>query len=336
VLLAKVCHEAGWYLCQSGVFRASAALLQLCYAERKQVLGDEHSDTLLSLIMLRVQELLAKQDKARKIFERCLMSAERIYPDSDQEGRFVLALCLEKMGITELDHRQFEEAETHLRRALGCYDDLSGYDRSYDCVSALKEVLLKRGKSAEAEGLCRQALERCTERYGNEHSHTISMTRDLVEALRLQGKLEEGMEIAQRILAISHRRFGVDDHQSLGIMCEIARLLRAQKKNQEAADLLERVHRMSSNRHGNESINALGHAQSYAGGLKNIGKVDQALEVMRVCAKNTHRKLGADHKDTNQSERARGEVGAEASKGRGRTAKARSALHPRDTPGATC
>jgi tetratricopeptide (TPR) repeat protein len=263
------------------------------------MLGDEHSDTLLSLIMLGgVQELLGNQDEAREIFERCLTSAEWISPESDREGKFVLALCLEKFGMTELHHGHLEEAETHLRRALGCYNDLSGYDRSYDCVSALKEVLLKRGKSAEAEGLCRQAVERCTEAYGNDHSHTIIMTRDLVEALRHQGAFDEGIKIAECILAISQRRFGVDDRLSLGIMWEVSQLLRTQHQYQGAADLLEQVHRMSGDRYGKESVVTLGYAHSYARVLKQIGKVDEALEVMGACATSTQRKLGADHRDT--------------------------------------
>ncbi|GAB7333951.1 hypothetical protein MBLNU13_g06059t1 [Cladosporium sp. NU13] len=298
VLLAKVWHEAAWYLCQSGDFRASAALLERCWTAREQLLGDRHPHTLLSLIMLGgAQELLGNQDEAREIFQRCLTSAER-YSDLDQEGKFALALCLEKTAITELDHEQLEEAETHLKRALGCYDDLPGYDRFYDCISALKEVLLKRGKSAEARDMCRQALARCTETHGNEHSYTAIMSKDLVEALRHQGDLDEGMAIAQRILVVSQRRFGVDDRQSLGIMWEIAQLLRTQRKYQEAADLLERVHRMSSDRYGKESIVTLGYAHSYARALKKIGKVDEALEVMRACATSTQRKLGADHRDT--------------------------------------
>ena len=298
VSLAKLCHEAGWYLCQSTAFRASAALLERCWAERKELLGDEHLDTLLSLIMLGgVQELIGNQDEARQIFERCLRSAER-HPDSNDEGRLMLALCLEKMGSTELDHGHLEEAEIHLRRALECYDNLSGYDQSYGCVSALKEVLLKQGKYAAAESTCRHALARCTETYGNEHSHTIIMSRNLVEVLRRQGDLNEGMEIAERILAISQRVFGVDDRQSLETMLQIALLLRTQRKCQEATDLLERVHRMSSDRYGKESVVTLGYADSYARALKHIGKFDQALDVMRACATSTQGTLGAGHKDT--------------------------------------
>lgn len=207
-------------------------------------------------------------------------------------------LCLEKMGMIELEHEHLEEAEIHLRRALECYDNPSGYDQSYGCVSALKEVLLKQGKYAAAESTCRHALARCMETYGNEHGDTIVMSRSLVEVLRHQGELNEGLEIAERILAMSQRVFGVDDRQNLETMFQIALLLRTQSKCQEAADLLGWVHRMSSDRYGQESVVTLGYADSYARALKHIGTFEQALDVMRACATSTQGTLGAGHKDT--------------------------------------
>ena len=55
---------------------------------------------------------------------------------------------------------------------------------------------------------------------------------------------------------------------------------------------------MRGDRYGKESVVTLGYAHSYARALKQIGKADEVLEVMRACATSKQRKLMADHSDT--------------------------------------
>lgn len=90
--------------------------------------------------------------------------------------------------------------------------------------------------------------------------------------------------------------FGVDHVFALEIKVDIARTLQAQKRMQEGANLLEQAHQMSRDRYGEENYFTLLFAQNYAYGLKESGKVMQALDMMKTCAKSTERTFGPNHK----------------------------------------
>lgn len=234
-------------------------------------------------------------DEARAAYEHCLTLAER-YSDSDHEGRAILAKTLMGMGTFEVHQGQLSDAESHLRRALGYFNDLQDDRKSISCVHRLVDMLLGQDKLSEAENLCRQSFQECVEAYGSENIHTLDTIRKLGRVLGRSDRTDEALEMYMRALE-GYRRTNSHWFQTLSTMCQIAHVLAKQRKMWEAASLLEQVYQLSIDHYGPESSFTINYGEIYAFILWILEKYDQAIELTRSCATISRRTLGSDYGD---------------------------------------
>lgn len=245
----------------------------------------------------RLLGLSGNIDEAQTTLEHCLTQAER-YSGSDHRGRTILAKCLQQLGVVETFHGQPTDAEIHIRRAFGYFDDIPGDFQPLRCVEDLNLMLVCQERYSEAEDLCRQSLQECMEVYGSEHAHTAIILQMLGGVLQGMGRMDEALEISMRALE-GHQRVDNDWHsqRALSTMGSIAEGLQEQENLWEAADLSEQVYRLYIDRIGPEAIFTLDKAERYARSLNMIKKHEQAIDSMRSCAMISRRILGPDHPD---------------------------------------
>jgi tetratricopeptide (TPR) repeat protein len=296
LLLSDICYRMHLYVASQDV-QASQVCLRRCLAERTRHLGTDHISTLrtqfklIQLLMLfRIEE-----KEAQTMLKHCSTMAETNC-DLNLDWRDLHAACLQLKGTVEASQGHFVNAETHLRTAVGLYDEHSTYKYLPECIESLKRVLLRQQKQSEAEVMCRQALETCMKYYGSEHKSTLQVTASLANVLYETGNLAESLKLRNSVFeAYKKHIYGVDHFSTLWSMTNVADILYAQKKTQEALDLTEQAYRMCGDRYGDESIIALTHAEKHAYMLGAAGRLSQAIEMMRACVTIIQRIYGSEH-----------------------------------------
>jgi tetratricopeptide (TPR) repeat protein len=294
LILAGICYATSHHIRITSGCSVSQKWARRCLAELTHHLGESHIWTLHAELQLaEVLSTCGKEEEAQLMLRHCSSLAEKHFPSSHEWGR-LYAMCLLKEGHVKVSQGQLIDAKTLFRRALDVCDKHPVIGYILECVKSLKDVLLRQEKKPEAETICRQALEACKSHYESEAQCTLEVTEILADVLYETGDLEGALGLYNDVSAWYEYIHGVG-HSTLRAMNKIARTLNAQNKNQEAVNWWLRVHQLTSDRYGKDNSTTLFSAQGYARALKDIGKANQALDVMKACATNSQRTLGPDH-----------------------------------------
>jgi len=130
---------------------------------------------------------LRRPDEARVVLDAGVAEARQVY----REPHPALATILNNLALVEQDQKDYAGAETHFREVLQIDRAVSG-ERHADVASDLHNLawfLHKyRGRSAEAEGVSRQAVAMRRDLLGPRHPQTLSSLRQLADILSGRGQ----------------------------------------------------------------------------------------------------------------------------------------------------
>jgi len=169
-----------------GDYAAGHAQLSSAFGIRRQILGEEHPDTLSS--MMNLGNALNDQGKAaeaEQMHRQVLEVRERVL---GKEHPGTLASMV-NLGNALHNQGKYAEAEQMYRQVLEAKERVLGKEHPDTLASMmnLANASLGQGKSAQAEQMYRQVLGIQERVLGKEHPHTLISRRRWAEAAALLG-----------------------------------------------------------------------------------------------------------------------------------------------------
>ncbi|KAF2820930.1 TPR-like protein [Ophiobolus disseminans] len=188
--ILKALDLLGQVLDCQGLYVKAERLFRRAIQGRKDVLGPEHPDTLMSMSNLAsVLDSQGKYEEAEAMNRQTLALYQTVlgpeHPDT-LTSISNLARVLHSQG-------KYEEAEAMNRQELECTKKVLGPEHpdTLTSMSNLARVLDSQGKYEEAEAMNRQTLALYQTVLGPEHPHTLTSMNNLAAMLGSQGKYEE-------------------------------------------------------------------------------------------------------------------------------------------------
>jgi tetratricopeptide (TPR) repeat protein len=293
---ASLLDRVGWCQTSLGQYAAAEISHKQAISLRRQVLGHEHPDMLISMSSLAL--VLKKQGRYREseiLNRETLAQREKVLGQKDPvtlASLHNLALVLDRQG-------KYHEAEAMNRQALAHKEEVLGYEHpdTLMTLTSLAGVLDKQGRYEEAEAMHRQTLAQKRKVFGHEHPETLLSMNNLAMVLDRQGKYEEAETIHRQTLAQTEKVLGKHPDM-LTSMNNLAMVLDRQGKHKEA----EAIHRQTLLQRkevlGHTHPDTLTSMHNFAIVLDKQGNHKEAEAIYRQTL--THRKevLGDAHPDT--------------------------------------
>jgi tetratricopeptide (TPR) repeat protein/predicted Ser/Thr protein kinase len=268
-------------------------------AIRREELGDDHPDTLVSInemgIVLRSQ---GKLSEVEPYWREALEGSRRVLGDDHP----TTLTSIDNMGSLLWSQGKLAEAEPYYREALEGSRRVLGDDHPDTLNSIVNMGFLLRfqGKLSEAEPYYRESLEGFRRVLGDEHPSTLISINGMGGLLQSQGKPTEAEPYYRESLDGFRRVLGDDHPNTLGSISNMGALLESQGKLAEAepyySESLEGLRRVLGDDHPDTltSINNMGAL------LRSQGKLAEAEPYHSEALDGFRRVLGDDHPHTLQ------------------------------------
>jgi tetratricopeptide (TPR) repeat protein len=223
-----------------GDHAAAHSQLSSAFGIRRQILGEEHPDTLKSMMnlatALRVQ---GKSAQAEQMYRQVLEVQERVrgkeHPDTLKS--------MMSLASTPNTRGKHAEAEQMHRQVLEVQERVLGKEHPNTLANMmnLANALHVQGKYAEAEQMHRQVLEVEERVLGKEHLQTLIGMTNLANTLNARGKAAEAEQMHRQVLEVQERVRGKEHPDTLLSMNNLASALRMQGKYAQAEQGFRRV-----------------------------------------------------------------------------------------------
>jgi tetratricopeptide (TPR) repeat protein len=288
--------RVGWCQTSLGQYAAAEVSHRQAISLRRQVLGHEHPDTLISMSSLAL--VLKKQgryEESETLNRQTLAQREKVLGHKDP----VTLASLNNLALVLGRQGKYNEAEAMNRQALAQKEEVLGHEHPDTLISLsnLAAVLDKQGRYQEAEAMHRHSLAQKKKVFGHEHPETLLSMNNLAMVLDRQDKYEEAETIHRQTLALREKVLGKHPDM-LSSMNNLAMVLDRQGKYKEA----EAIHRQTLV----QTKEVLGHAHpdtltsmhNFAIGLEKRGKHKEAEAIHRQTLAHREEVLGHAHPDT--------------------------------------
>lgn len=284
-------------------------VLRTALALQRQVLGDDHSET--SATMLLLAEAIRDQgelEEAHALAREALSRRLRVRRPGDEEGIVVAMTGLAR--VLALNGRRSLEAEDLLRKGLDIRERLYGPDdfRVEPSVAALGAFLDNLERGEEAAQLASRSLTMRVRVYGEGHPRVLAGLNALASAYLTQGHPQVARELFREVVRRCEVAYG-GDHLMLALAMEkVGRTFLFQAQYDSAEVHLRGALGMRLRLEGEEDpdVAALHHA---LGDVEaRLGRPGEAEASLRRAIRQRARFFGAEGPPTLRSEALLGSV----------------------------
>jgi len=294
-LQARLMSTMGQVYMNLGSFADAVALIDQAVEIQRRALGDDHPETLSTLIkkavLLARREPLEAERLARDVLERSRRTVGPTAPSTMLACRLV-GTSLHAAG-------RLAEAEPFLREALQGFRRLDPDDaRTLSSMNALASLLLDLGRSEEAEPLYRDAVDGNRRVRGADHPSTLVAFNDLGTLLFLANKFVEAEAVFAETLAVQRRVLGDDHPDTLTALNNLGVTLARQGRLAEAEPLYLEALARRRRLLGDDDPETLFSIHNMGGLLHDQGKLEEAERYRREALDRRRRVLGSDHPET--------------------------------------
>ncbi|CEJ93674.1 hypothetical protein VHEMI09249 [[Torrubiella] hemipterigena] len=208
--------------------------------KRRQILGDEHLDTIFA--RSNVACILGDQGKLKEaaaMYNEVLMKRRQILGDEHLDTILAISNVARILGY----QGKLKEAAAMQNKVLEKRRQILG-DEHLDTITAINDLattLANQGKLKEATAMFNDVLEKRRQILSNEHLDTISTMHNLATTLGHQGKLEEAIMMLNEVLEKKKQILGDEHPNTLIAMSNLATALGCQGKLKEAIVMLNKV-----------------------------------------------------------------------------------------------
>lgn len=251
---------------------------------RKSSLGENNPDVASSYDALaRIYHSTGRYSEAADFYVKSLEILEKTL-GPDHVG---LPDRIHNLGLLYLTMGRYEEAETLHKRGLKIREKAWGMEhvRVYKSLDHMGYFYMMTGRYNEAETHYRRALE-ILEREGGRDKNLARLLSDFGRNLTMQKKCEEAELTLKRALAICEEEKNIYPQIRAISLANLAYLYhRCLKRLDEAEKLYKEVLPLQETEFGRESEITQETIKEYAELLRNLGRVEEALEIENLLKK---------------------------------------------------
>ncbi len=277
-----------------GELASGRSQLTKAYALRKELLGEEHRDTLETLIALGVTlmeagEFTDAEARCRHALELC----RREFGAEDEltaKAMNNLALLYERQGKYGDSEPLYREALATCRRTLG--DD---HELTLRVINNLGMLLIEQADYDGALALYREGLEGLRRTLGDDHPITIIMRNNIGWTQVERGHFEDGAQTLRDIADTALRVLGPEHPHYLLARSNLAMALHQEGGRDEAIAILRDVLDACRRTLGDEHPTTLGVLNNLGYVLYEHGEYPEAAECFEVALRASKGKLGDEH-----------------------------------------
>lgn len=291
---AAVRHTIGMSYQAIGEMSEAKSQLEKAVEIRRQVLGDEHADTLEAMNNLAMfHDQAAHYADAERLCLKVVEVRRRILGEAHR------LTLLSKSNLAEIWSAQgrFDDAEQEHRRLLEQRTRLLGSEdpHTLTTMNNLANVLQNLQKFDESEQLFLQTIEIENRVKGPLHPHTLRTMGNLALLYQESGRMEDALALHRKVLEMRLRVFG-DGHPDLfESQINLAIVLRAMGQVDEAEAILRRTLDAERRVLGNKHPLVGGTIILLSSILARRGEAAEAEEMARETVAIYEASLGPDH-----------------------------------------
>jgi tetratricopeptide (TPR) repeat protein/tRNA A-37 threonylcarbamoyl transferase component Bud32 len=280
-----------------GIYEAAVGLEKVALATRRQVLGEQHPDTLTSISTMGSLLLShGKVTEAESLFREALEKRRRLLGEEHPDT----LTSISTTGLALLSNGKPTEAESLFREVLDKRRRVLGEEHpdTLASINHMGSLLETLHRHSEAEPFYREALEKHRLVLGEEHPDTLAAIRHMGGLLIAKGSPSEAEPFIRETLEKSSRVLGQEHPNTLTAVHNMGVLLMSQGKFPEAEsflrEALEKRRRLLGEEHPDTITSIL-----HLGALLTAQKKLPAAELLwREALEKRRRVLGEEHRHT--------------------------------------
>jgi len=266
-------------------------------AIRRQELGDEDHDTLISITQLGLlRQGLGDYAEAEALLREVMETRRRTL---GEEHIYTLS-SMNNLGALLHVRGKLPEAELLLQGVLEVRRRLleDGHPSTLSSINNLAGLLKTRGEFAEAEPLYREALRVRRQTLGDEDPNTLTSIGNLAGLLQVRGQLSDAEPLLREALGVYRRTRGDKHPDTLRSMNNLGSLLQARGELDEAESLFREALAGRRRTLGSEHPSTLNSIGNLGTLLQARGRLDDAEPLLRETLAQRRRALGDTHYNT--------------------------------------
>jgi serine/threonine protein kinase len=280
-----------------GLYPQAQKLLEKSLALRRQVLGSEHPDTLVTMKELaRILRVEGRSAESEKLLRQTLESERRVLGPENP----ITMQCMIELGNTLREQGQLAESEKLRVETLALERRVLGpeHPETLKSMNNLADTIGEEGRLSEAEQLLRETLDLRRKVLGPDHPETLRTAYNLAAYLGFDNHLEEAEKLQRETLDLRRRVLGDDHPDTLMSADSLANILQAETHYLEAEKLRSNVLQVQRRVLGPEHPSTLFTMSEMANTLSVEGRYKDADTMLRETIEIQSRTLGPDHPDT--------------------------------------
>jgi len=294
---AALLHCAAGFFDYQGQWKEAERFLIQATEVRKELLGEEYPDTLISIDNLTLTYgYLGRWKEAEKLGVQVIEMGKRVWGKEHPDT----LVSIGRLASAYQDQGQWKEAEELEVQVLKARKRVSGEEHPHtlSSMACLAVTYWNQGRLKEAEVIKVQVMETRKRVLGEEHPHTLSSMACLALTYRGQGWWKEAEELEVQVIETRKRVSGEEHPHTLNSMAGLASTYRGQGRWKEAEELKVQVMEMRKRVSGEEHPHTLNSMAGLASTYRGQGRWKEAEELEVQVMETRKRVLGEEHPNT--------------------------------------
>jgi non-specific serine/threonine protein kinase/serine/threonine-protein kinase len=304
LVAARLRHTVGRVYRLLGLLEPAEQVLRQALATRRELLGEEHPETLASMLGLaRVFQQSRRHEEAEVLYRERVAVLRRLH---GEESKQTLRAMTDLANSYQLQGQQRDGAQLYAAAEELLLEVLETHRRAFGEEDVFSTFILgivysrQNEREDEAARLLSTALDAGDDIEVSPSSTTWPDVARIVlgEIHHSRGRFDEAERLYREVLKRRRRIYGVEHRETLIALSHIAFLHSDQARWEEAErlhlDALEKRRRVL----GDDHVDTLGSIVGLAAVYKQQGRYDEAESLYREALDTQKRVLGDDHPDT--------------------------------------
>lgn len=297
---ASLLHNAAWYAWRKGNISEAVNLSEIATKVRKEILGQEHEETLSSINMLgQAYSLGGRWKEAEELQVQVMTTSKRVCGEEHPNT----LTSIHNLALTYLYQGRWEEAEELQVRVIEISKRVVSEEHPYTLTSMsnLASTYMDQGRWEEAGKLQVQVLPIRKKLLGEEHPDILTSMNNLSFTYLNQGRWDEAEKLQVQVITISKRMLGEEHPNTLTSISNLALIYKNQGRWEEAEKLQVQVMTTMKRVLGEEHPDMLISMNNLAFNWKRQGRALEAISLMQSCCRLQKQVLGPGHPYTEAS-----------------------------------
>ncbi len=280
-----------------GLYGQAGPLLENALSSRRALLGDDHPDTLSSMMSLANLHLKqGRYDEAEPLFLKTLEERRSVLGENHEDTLAAM------MGLATLYRHQarYDEAEKLYIETLDARRLVLGEEHmsTLSTMMGLANLYLRRAQYDKAEPLYTKVIETKRRVMGADHPETLKCMNNLAGLYWSQDRYEEAESLYLETIEARRRVLGEDHPETLSAMANLGGVYKDQQRYDEAEELAITVYETEKRVLGEAHPRVLLSMNDLAYLYAERGRYYEAEELYLRALEGQRRALGDEHPDT--------------------------------------